>query len=87
MDSRYVNLKIHNVFTARNEVWGKVIFSEACVKNSVQGGSAPLHAGIHNPSPGPEADHPPLGADLLECILVYFSFSMLTCRLFPSDPD
>ena len=39
--------------------WGKVIFSEACVKNSVRGGgSAPLHAGIH-PPPGPEAGTPP----------------------------
>ena len=40
--------------------WGKVIFSEACVKNSVhrgEGGCAPLHAGIHPPK-GPEADTP-----------------------------
>ena len=31
-----------------NEVWGKVIFSEACVKNSVHRGrgSASVHAGI-----------------------------------------
>ena len=30
-----------------NEVWGKVIFSEVCVKNSVhRGGSASVHAGI-----------------------------------------
>ena len=32
-----------------NEVWGKVIFSEACVKNSVHsggGGSGSVHAGI-----------------------------------------
>ena len=32
-----------------NEVWGKVIFSEACVKNSVNAGgvaSASVHAGI-----------------------------------------
>ena len=34
-----------------NEVWGKVIFLEACVKNSVyRGGSASVHAGI--PPPG-----------------------------------
>ena len=26
------------IITARNEVWGKVIFSEVCVKNSVHGG-------------------------------------------------
>ena len=32
--------------------WGKVIFSEACVNNSVHGRSAPLHAGT---PPGPEA--------------------------------
>ena len=32
---------------ATNEVRGKVIFSEACVKNSVHsGGSASVHAGI-----------------------------------------
>ena len=40
--------------------WGKVIFSEACVKNSVQsrgGGSAPLHAGIHPPLT--RGRHPP----------------------------
>ena len=47
--------------------WGKIIFSEACVRNSVHRGvSAPLHAGIHTPlgpeadtPPGPEADTPP----------------------------
>ena len=40
-----------------NEVWGKVIFSQACVKNSVHGGrSASLHAGI----PPPPARRPPL---------------------------
>ena len=38
--------------------WGKIIFSEACVRNSVHGGvSARLHAGIHTPL-GPEADTP-----------------------------
>ena len=47
-----------------NEVWGKVIFSEACVKNSVHrgGGSASVHAGIpHSPRPGtsPGTGHPP----------------------------
>ena len=38
--------------------WGKVIFSEACVKNSVHRGSAPFHAGITPPPPEqtPEAD-------------------------------
>ena len=39
--------------------WGKVIFSEACVKNSVhRGGSPPLHAGKNNP-PGTRGRHPP----------------------------
>ena len=39
--------------------WGKIIFSEACVRNSIHRGvSAPLHAGIHTPL-GPEADTPP----------------------------
>ena len=34
-----------------NEIWGKVIFSVACVKNSVHGGggSASVHAGIPHP--------------------------------------
>ena len=32
-----------------NEVWGKVIFSEACVKNSVHGGGVPDQV----PPPGP----------------------------------
>ena len=36
--------------------WGKVIFSEVCVKNSVRG-AAPLHAGI-SPPLGPEAGTP-----------------------------
>ena len=41
-----------------NEVWGKVIFSEACVKNSVHGeGSASVRAGI----PPPWTRHHPLG--------------------------
>ena len=44
-----------------NEVWGKVIFSEACVKNSVHGGggSASVHAGIPPRPPSPEQAHPP----------------------------
>ena len=45
-----------------NEVWGKVIFSEACVKNSVQKGeSASVHAGIPHPRPGtpPGSRRPP----------------------------
>ena len=34
--------------------WGKVIFSVACVKNSVhRGRSAALHAGMHTPPPPP----------------------------------
>ena len=36
--------------------WAKVIFSQACIKNSVHGGvSASVHAGIHPP----RADTPP----------------------------
>ena len=38
--------------------WGKVIFSETCVKNSVHRGvSASFHAGIH--PPGTRGRHPP----------------------------
>ena len=37
-----------------NEVWGKVIFSEACVKNSVHGGGLPqCMLGYHPSRPGP----------------------------------
>ena len=36
-----------------NEVWGKVIFSEACVKNSVHRG------GVPDPPPGPGRYPPP----------------------------
>ena len=49
--------------------WAKVIFSQACVKNSVHGGvSASVHAGIHPPGtrppgsgrpPGDQTPHPP----------------------------
>ena len=40
--------------------WGKVIFSETCVKNSVhKWGSAPLHAGIHAPRSTPLQEQPP----------------------------
>ena len=40
-----------------NEVWGKVIVSVACVKNSVHGGGVCLcMLGYHTP---PEADTPP----------------------------
>ena len=48
-----------------NEVWGKVIFSEACVKNYVhRGGSASVHAGIpHPPGPGTPRDQAPLPPD------------------------
>ena len=54
-----------------NEVWGEVIFSVACVKNSVHGGSVSEYAGIP-PSLGadtpleqtfPREQTPPLGAD------------------------
>ena len=62
--------------------WAKVIFSQACVKNSVPGGgvSASVHAGMHPPL----AD-PPQGSRLqhmvneqpvhilLECILVLYA--------------
>ena len=40
-----------------NEVWGKVIFSEACVKNSVHGGGLP-HCMLGYPTAPPRADPP-----------------------------
>ena len=49
--------------------WAKVIFSQACVKNSVHRGegrvSASVHAWIHHHPPPPGADTPPPGADPL----------------------
>ena len=63
------------IVTAHND-WGKVIFSEACVKNSVHGGgegsgvSAPLHAGIHPPRTRPQRADTPWGTDTpLQCML------------------
>ena len=40
---------------------GKVMFSQACVKNSVnrEGVSASVHAGIHPPGQTPPGRHPP----------------------------
>ena len=44
----FIQKKIYFVpaFYRPQRSWGKVIFSVACVMNSVQGGSALLHAGI-----------------------------------------
>ena len=46
-----------SILPPANEVWGKVIFSVVCVKNSVHGGSASVHAGI--PPPPQKNRHPP----------------------------
>ena len=49
------------IFTVRNSSCGKVVFSQACVKNSLHGEgavSSPLHAGIHTTSP-PTCSAPP----------------------------
>ena len=47
-----------------NEVWGKVIFSVACIKNSVHRGvSASVHTGIpHPPEQTPPPDQAPPSA-------------------------
>ena len=50
-----------------NEVWGKVIFSEACVKNSVQWGGVPglvppwdqVHTPLGPGTPPPKEGTPP----------------------------
>ena len=48
-------VQIVHVFAIRNSSCGKVMFSQACVKNSV-----PLHAGIHiSPVQTPPGRHPP----------------------------
>ena len=44
--------KILVIFTARNKVWGKVIFSEECVKNSVRGWYPSMHCRSPGPHPG-----------------------------------
>ena len=50
-----------------NEVWGKVIFSESCVKNSVHRGGVCLSACWDTPlgagTPPGSRQHPPPGAD------------------------
>ena len=51
-----------NIFTVTNSSCGKVMFSQACVKNSVHGGFSWLHAGIHTPlGRHPPGQTPPLG--------------------------
>ena len=50
----YDNLHKCCFLPPENEVWDKVIFSVACVKNSVHGGgSASVHAGIPPPEDTP----------------------------------
>ena len=44
---------LFHVITARNSSFGKVMFSQACVKNSVHGG------GVHPYADAPWADNPP----------------------------
>ena len=41
------------IFTARNNSCGKVMFSQACVKNSVHGGGAKGQGGVHPPGQTP----------------------------------
>ena len=38
-------MKIQSFLPPANDAWGKVIFSEACVKNSVQGGACMVVGG------------------------------------------
>ena len=42
---RWRSVSTRHIMTATNEVWGKVIFSEQCVKNSVHGGEGCLLRG------------------------------------------
>ena len=46
-----LSLKSVGLLPPTNEVWGKVIFSVACVKNSVDRGAASVPAGIPPPPP------------------------------------
>ena len=56
--------KLCSLLPPAKKVWGKVIFSVACVKNSVHGrGSASVHAGIPPGAGIPQSKHPPPGAD------------------------
>ena len=53
-----VNEKTDTFLPPANEVWGKVIFSEACVKNSVHRGDLPqCMLGYHHP-PGADIPRP-----------------------------
>ena len=63
------------------EVWGKVIFSQACVKNSVHRGTCAWSRGVHCSRRGrvPGGDTPPrpllrVVRILLKCILVFYYF-------------
>ena len=47
----FPQLRLWPVIITTHKVWRKVIFSVACVKNSVHRGSASLHAGIRPPPP------------------------------------
>ena len=67
-----LNILLSKFFYSPQRSWDKVIFSEACVKNSVHRGegSTPLYAGIHPPEkrqappPGTRGrHHPPPGPE------------------------
>ena len=73
----FCTAKRRGYFYRPQRSWAKVIFSQACVKNSVHGGgrvSASVHAGIHPPpdqahtpreqTPPPPSRHPPPGSRL-----------------------
>ena len=52
-------IKSHLFLPPANEVWGKVIFSEACVKNSVHRRGLPQCMLGYHPHPPPGTRHPP----------------------------
>ena len=53
--------KVCNYYYRPQRSWAKVIFSQACVKNSVHRGrvSASVHAGMHQPPPPQQTPYPP----------------------------
>ena len=68
------------LITVRKRSCGRVMFSQACVKNSVHRGvSASVHAGIHHPSgqtaTAADGTHP---TGMHSCISAHFAFFHLT---------
>ena len=61
LKARGIHCHDNRIFTARNSSWGKVMFSQACVKNSVHGDVCPKEFwDIYPPRQTSPWAHPPL---------------------------